>query len=642
MRGWLNYGVSNLSSTNSNVFRHKIEKMVESKLKMGRYLGQIIAFLKFILKKKAYEGIIEAEKPINFKIGTVPASVAVIYIARGQSEVEKEAIAEFAESYRRHESGQIHNLHVIFKGFENQTDLDSAMNLFSNIKHQEHFYADKGFDITAYINVANKITEQYVFFLNTHSRIEVNNWLRLVTSKFAVGQVGLIGCTSSYNYLNFSKYPTPEFPNPHIRTNAFLIERSLFLKITAQVKIRDKEDAWNFESGLNSMTRKIAQMNLRVIVVNKFGRSFTVEKWQSSGTFLSGAKNASIISDNHTRHYDEAPKIEKLKLEFSAWQQNSKKLPLIWANNKNAAKPLISKVSPSIASDCLIVIPFHKVKPDKEEAASLTNTLKIFANRDILILLPARVNKSYYLRKSKGHKSVRVVNLPKGFLGSIENYNNLFLNPRLYASFDKYLYICITHLDAWIFRDELSEWISADYDYVGSPLFLALRSKFPTYKSPIHKIRRSIFPFGGNGGYCLRKVSSTQEMLTHPNKKLAFRKFIILIVFFIRRRQFFYLFHFIRLLSIYMKHPSIFREKYKIFEDVMISIVLNLFENKFKVAKPSETIKFGADSPYLPYFIYGSSIFRLPSGLHGFKGQLKVSQLTSLTSLPRLEQNKTP
>jgi hypothetical protein len=67
------------------------------------------------------------------------------------------------------------------------------------------------------------------------------------------------------------------------------------------------------------------------------------------------------------------------------------------------------------------------------------------------------------------------------------------LHPGFYHCFEKWDYILVYQLDAWVFRDELEKWCEKEYAYIGAPFFTD---------------RGELMPFAGNGGLSLRHVQS--------------------------------------------------------------------------------------------------------------------------------------
>lgn len=94
----------------------------------------------------------------------------------------------------------------------------------------------------------------------------------------------------------------PPFPNPHIRSNAFLIDRRRLLALDVAV-IRTKADANLFESGGDSLTNQVLRAGLTVLVAGRDGTTYEVPDWSRSGTFRLGDQTNLLVGDNHTRSF---------------------------------------------------------------------------------------------------------------------------------------------------------------------------------------------------------------------------------------------------------------------------------------------------------------------------------------------------
>jgi hypothetical protein len=108
------------------------------------------------------------------------------------------------------------------------------------------------------------------------------------------------------------------FPNYHLRTNAFLIARSVMLRLQVDA-IRSKTDAARFESGENSLTRQILRQGLKPLVIGRDGRAYEKEAWYESGTFRSGDQRNLLVADNRTNHYLQADPDTQRMLAVFAW-----------------------------------------------------------------------------------------------------------------------------------------------------------------------------------------------------------------------------------------------------------------------------------------------------------------------------------
>lgn len=94
------------------------------------------------------------------------------------------------------------------------------------------------------------------------------------------------------------------FPNPHVRTNGFMVPRELFLEILPS-SFQTKLDVLRFESGAASLTQAMRARGLRPVIVGANGLAYDIERWPSSETFRLGQQSNLLISDNRTRAYDQ-------------------------------------------------------------------------------------------------------------------------------------------------------------------------------------------------------------------------------------------------------------------------------------------------------------------------------------------------
>lgn len=247
------------------------------------------------------------------------STIAVAFLARGADVGWRTACERFLGSYRRCRPGVEHSLYVIFKGFHDANALNEATNLFSRVPHKPVFLADDSFDIGAYIEWANRIDEDLICVLNTSSEILAEDWLRKLAVNLALPNVGLVSATGSYESLNELNQTFPVFPNIHIRSNAFMLDRDSFCRITKGQVIRDKLDAFHFESGPQSMTRQILAMGQEILLVGRNGRGYSPKWWPTSGTFRLGTQSNLLVADNQTRNFAALRWPEKREFVLRTW-----------------------------------------------------------------------------------------------------------------------------------------------------------------------------------------------------------------------------------------------------------------------------------------------------------------------------------
>lgn len=184
--------------------------------------------------------------------------------------------------------------------------------------------------------------------------------------------------------------------------------------------------------------------------------------------------------------------------------------------------------------DCIIVIPIYRI-PTPNEETSIKNTLSKFQEYDCSFVIPKGLNEyagnSNAKEKLKNdYPSAMQIEVDNRWLGpglGVQGYNEMMLSKSFYERFVNYKYILICHPDAWVFRNDLKEWIDKNYDVVGAPWIsrphfmscLWLRTQPPSLY--IYKLLKKIGitknivstmsekpGFVGNGGFSLRKVKS--------------------------------------------------------------------------------------------------------------------------------------
>ncbi|MFY8126974.1 MAG: hypothetical protein ACOVMM_01245, partial [Chitinophagaceae bacterium] len=207
-----------------------------------------------------------------------------------------------------------------------------------------------GFDINTYQWVAQQVIEDYLIFFNTNSVLLHPNWCDIYT-KHITKSTGAISATASFNShintvlqennfhynrkLSFKEnlasykmllkaifiwpFLYKKFPNPHIRTNAFLINRKVFLTLNIKNPLKSKREAYLAESGRNSITQQLLRKNLKVGVVNNNGDYFDLQEAYKANTFWNNQQENLLVADNQTELYKNANETQKKQLSLLAW-----------------------------------------------------------------------------------------------------------------------------------------------------------------------------------------------------------------------------------------------------------------------------------------------------------------------------------
>ena len=263
------------------------------------------------------------------------SDIGVVYLWRKADGVEP--ARRFVRSLKEHPAGVNHDFFVVLKGFD-AAETDQALDHFAGFEARPIPVPDVNFDIGSYMLAARSVENRRLLFLNTRSTILADDWLSFYDRAFLREGVGLVGATGSWQSIYSVRYPCglrvsniyrirrfrrdarrfPPFPNPHIRSNAFMIERERFLSLAAPV-FKDKDAALDFESGYDGMTRKIVAMGLGAFVVDRHGTAFAPDEWDATHTFFSGDQEGLLISDKATDRYRTASPEARERLYRETW-----------------------------------------------------------------------------------------------------------------------------------------------------------------------------------------------------------------------------------------------------------------------------------------------------------------------------------
>ncbi|MEG1865153.1 MAG: DUF5672 family protein [Alistipes sp.] len=166
-----------------------------------------------------------------------------------------------------------------------------------------------------------------------------------------------------------------------------------------------------------------------------------------------------------------------------------------------------------------VVIPIYKSTLSEQEHASLQQTVRVLGHHPLVMLCPLGLDVSSITQEFPMLQLVAVSDAWLGRRNGIAGYNQMMLSSAFYDLFADAEYILICHTDAWIFRDELSDWCARGYDCVAAPWvrraiynvpivqhWLALRCRW----AAAHKqfVRQMLYGRIGNGGLSLRRVAS--------------------------------------------------------------------------------------------------------------------------------------
>ncbi len=184
-----------------------------------------------------------------------------------------------------------------------------------------------------------------------------------------------------------------------------------------------------------------------------------------------------------------------------------------------------------------VVIPVYRANLSHLEEISLAQVVKILGNYSLIIIKPDTLDLTQILNQ---YPLLKVENFKDSYFQSTLTYNRLMLSEEFYSRFISFEYMLIYQLDAFVFKDELSEWCKKGYDYIGAPWRIEI--EFDSFlKECIWNIKRKIAlwfdlkeeKFGkygpkeiilkravGNGGFSLRKVDKFLKLIPQNQPKI--------------------------------------------------------------------------------------------------------------------------
>lgn len=248
------------------------------------------------------------------------AEVCVVHLV--WAPLGPEPVERFAASYRARPAGLAHRFVVLLNGFG---DASPDLRAFDGLEHETVRVPEPTLDLPAYAHAARVLDASHLCFLNSHSELLADGWLAALHGALEEPGVGLAGATGSYetphsiNPLRRRRWP--RFPNPHVRSNAFILARDILLDLRWPA-VRTKVRAWELESGRAGMTRQVLERGLAAVVVDRDGTAHTPEAWPTSATFRAGEQAKLLVADNRTRDWAGADAATRARLSHLAWGEN--------------------------------------------------------------------------------------------------------------------------------------------------------------------------------------------------------------------------------------------------------------------------------------------------------------------------------
>lgn len=284
--------------------------------------------------------------------------VLVVYACRKQDENAKNKFVAFWKSYHKHDAGYDHDLLIVKKGFDEFDPVwDDLESRISHLTYATKECPDKFFLSGYYREIIEDNPDKYVLFLTSSSEFFSNFWLEKMMRHASPDRV-LGTCAAftslSTHYLRKNAFPPLilknllrsskatrkkwwnhylgrpptisdhplytydhflPFPNPGIRTNAFMVPPGILNCIAFWPKTEcyvAREMELVFESGIPGLSKQVMLSSMELLVIGADGVAYPMEKWYSSNTYNTENQENLLIGDHRTRMYENAaPSVKK-------------------------------------------------------------------------------------------------------------------------------------------------------------------------------------------------------------------------------------------------------------------------------------------------------------------------------------------
>lgn len=299
---------------------------------------------------------------------------AVVHLVRRAN--ESAPFERFLASYERVDAGLEHDLVLLFKGFGAASERAPYEERAAAHAPLRVDVPDDGTDLTAYLAAAAQLRHERVCFLNSFSEIVAPGWLRLLDAALAQAGAGAAGATGSWgSQLSYELFQLGapgayarafrsrrearevmfelagmplagalrswlytllmaarrlrtmgRFPAPHLRTNAFLVDRELLCSLETGAAA-SKLDAYALESGRRSITAQLRARGLEPLVVDRTGAARGPRDWAGADVYAQADQQDLLVADNQTRLYATATTRQREVLSALTWGPRARPAP---------------------------------------------------------------------------------------------------------------------------------------------------------------------------------------------------------------------------------------------------------------------------------------------------------------------------
>lgn len=214
--------------------------------------------------------------------------ISIVYICPSFLPQYVPSIERFCESYWLNTDFD-HEFLLVLKG----PSLVPAC--FERVPKLVLVHPNENMDCGSYQMVCQQFQDrEAICFLGANTLLVDDEWLPKLSSALLETDAKIVGACGSYE-TGVSCRPY----NPHIRSTGFMVRPKDLLELYPD-PITCRRDCIEFESGANSLTRRVMERGGQCLVVGRDGKRYGVEDWGKMGGFRQGDQSNLLIWDNQS------------------------------------------------------------------------------------------------------------------------------------------------------------------------------------------------------------------------------------------------------------------------------------------------------------------------------------------------------
>jgi hypothetical protein len=273
----------------------------------------------------------------------IPRTLCVVHLV--WAPLGPEPVRAFLRSYQSHTAGVEHELAIVLNGAARSRDgrvpltRDRLLVELTGVRHRLIELDRPVPDLAAYGLAARTLPHSHLCFLNSYSVVLADDWLVKLVRALDDPDTGLAGATASWESqarwvrgrarywpyqlatVRGARRDYPPYPNPHIRTTAFVLARQIVLALHLD-DAQDKRATYLLESGRRNITRQVLDRGLRAVVVGRDGHPYGVKDWAAARTYRSGGQENLLVADRRTSDWHTASPRVRRRLSRDAWGEH--------------------------------------------------------------------------------------------------------------------------------------------------------------------------------------------------------------------------------------------------------------------------------------------------------------------------------